>query len=107
MTSEDQVSQPAVDAEIKATYDLCVAAFTKTWRDLNPTASTPEGLAAEIERFAQGAFSWMFTRFPITQHAPPFTLWLAIFTAILEANTHPKDLTNKAIDLLRDKYRKD
>ena len=46
----------------------------------------------------------MYTKFPITKHAPPSVLWMAVFTAVLESKTHPTDEVNKAVNLLRAKY---
>jgi hypothetical protein len=95
---------PDIDAEVKAISDLCVAAFKRTWTDLNSKADTPEALAAEIEDFSQSAFQFMFTKFPLTKQAPPYFLWLTVFTAVLESKTHPTAQVNHAIDLLRAKY---
>jgi hypothetical protein len=81
-----------IDAQIKATQKQCIEVFKRTWRELNPEASTPEELASEIENFSSSAFRFMFTNFPITKHAQPFPLWLLIFTAVLESHTHPTDL---------------
>ena len=92
-------------AQIQTTCDLCIAAFTKTWRDLDhPPASTPEQLSAEIEKFSVNAFHAMFTNFPLTKHLPPDNLWLMVFTSVLKARTHPNELVNKAIALLETKY---
>jgi hypothetical protein len=93
-----------IAAEGKAIFDVCVKVFRKTWTDLNPQADTPEELAAEIEKFSHTAFRLMFTKFPLTKEAPPYFLWLTVFTAVLEAKTHPAEQVNKAIDLLRAKY---
>ena len=93
-----------IEAEAKAIFDLCVEAFKRTWIGLNPKTPTAEALAAEIEEFSQTAFRFMFTRFPLTKEAPPYFLWLTVFTAVLESKTHDPDQVNKAIDLLRAKY---
>ncbi len=93
-----------IEAEGKAIFDLCVEAFKRTWIGLNPKTETPEALAAQIEEFSQSAFRFMFTRFPITKEAPPYFLWLTVFTAVLESKTNSTDRVNKAIDLLRAKY---
>ena len=93
-----------IEAQCKAIFDVCVEAFRRTWTGLNPQATTPEALAAKIEEFSQGAFQFMFTKFPLTKDAPPFFLWLTVFTAVLESKIHPADQVNKAIDLLRAKY---
>ena len=95
---------PDVEAQIKAVYDVCVGAFTKTWLDLNPRTTTIEELAVEINKFGVMATQIMFTKFPIMKQAPGKVIWLIIFTAVLEAKTHPVDDVNKAIDLLRARY---
>jgi hypothetical protein len=96
--------QSNVDAQIRLIQDQCVAVFTKTWRDLHSRASTPEELASEIEKFSTSAFRFMFTNYPLTKHTPRYALWIIIFTSVFEARTHPTELVNRAIDLLRTKY---
>jgi hypothetical protein len=95
---------PDIEAEVKAISDLCVEAFKLMWSGLNSKADTPEALAAEIEEFSQSAFWFMFTKFPLTKQAPPYFLWLTVFTAVLESKTHPTAQVNEAIELLRAKY---
>jgi hypothetical protein len=93
-----------IEAQGNAIFEVCVEAFKRTWTDLNPQTSTPEALAAQIEEFAQTAFRFMFTRFPITKDAPPSFVWNTVFTAVLESKTHSVEEVNKAIDLLRPRH---
>jgi hypothetical protein len=97
-------AQADIDSQAKAAYEQSVEIFKRTWAELNPKASTPEQLAHEIELFSGNAFRFIYTKFPITKHAPPSILWMAVFTAVLESKTHPTDEVNKAINLLRAKY---
>lgn len=93
-----------IEAEVKAITGLCVEAFRRTWRDLEHQSVTPEAVAAEIEEFSQSAFRFMFTKFPLTKEAPPYYLWLTVFTAVLESKTYPTERVNAAIELLSAKY---
>jgi hypothetical protein len=97
-------TQADLDAEAKQIYVQCVEVFKRTWAELNPRAATAEQLAFEIEQFSADAFRFMYTKFPLTKHAPASLLWMAVFTAVLECRTHPTDQVNNAIDLLRAKY---
>jgi hypothetical protein len=90
--------------EIQKIYDQCVTVCTRTWRELNPKTTTEEQLAHEIEGFGSSATAFIYTKFPIMKQAPPNLLWLIVFTAVLESNTHPAADVNKAIDMLRAKY---
>ena len=99
--------QEDLERRLKAITDQSIEVCKRTWADLHPTpnASMPsEQLAREIEEFAQSAFRFMFAQFPIMKEAPPFHLWLVVFTAVLETKTLPTDNVNAAIDLLRAKY---
>jgi hypothetical protein len=95
---------PDVEAQIKAIYDVCVAALTKVWLDIDPRTTTIEELAVEINKFGTMATEVMFTKFPIMKQAPAKLIWLIVCTAVLESKTHPVDDVNKAIDLLRAQY---
>jgi hypothetical protein len=97
-------TQADIDSQAKAAYEQSVEVFKRTWAELNPKASTPEQLAYEIEQFSGSAIRFMYTKFPITKHAPPSVIWMAVFTAVLESKTHPTDEVNKAVNLLRAKY---
>ena len=94
------------DERIRRTQDECIAICRDVWRTANPPQRTdPAALAEDIDRFAVGAFRYMFTNHPSTKDAPPYHLWLIVFTSILEAKTHPTPLVNEAIELLRAKYK--
>ena len=94
------------DAEVGSTQDDCIAICKEVWRQSPPQTNDPDTLAKEIDRFAEGAFDYMYKRFPTTRHVQPFNLWLIVFTAISDAKTHPPPVVNAAIDLLRTKYKK-
>lgn len=95
------------EAELAPTQDDCIAICKEVWRQSPPPQTNdPAALAKEIDRFAEGAFDYMYKRFPATKHARPFNLWLIVFTAISEAKTHPPLVVKAAIDLLRTKYKK-
>ena len=57
-----------------------------------------------MERFSTDAFRFMFENFPLTKHAPPFSLWMIIFAAVQDAKTHPQVLLDDAIEVLRKRY---
>ena len=92
------------DARVKATISLCTEIFRRTWLDAVHNSTTPLELAEEMELFSQSAFRLMYEKFPITRQAPPFLLWLTVFTAVAEASTHPQDTVNDAIEMLRQRY---
>lgn len=96
--------EPNARPQVEAATKVCVEVFTRTWRDLDPKAETPDELAYEIEKFSSDAFRFMFEKFPITKHAPPFSLWMIIFTAVQGAKTHPQTQLNEAIAMLRERY---
>jgi hypothetical protein len=93
-------TQADVENQSAANYKRCVEIFKKTWVKLNPKVSTVAQLAFEIERFSATALRFVYTKTSYLKHAPPRTIWLAVFTAVAESKIHPTDQVNEAINLL-------
>jgi hypothetical protein len=97
--------KPELSADlVKETLATCTEVFKKTWLGVLHKSISGAELAAEMEYFSTSAFKFMFEKFPVTRTAPPFVLWLAVFTAVAEAKTHPTSTVNEAVELLRRKY---
>ena len=61
-------------------------------------------LSEQIELFASPAIAGILSAYPPAKEASNQTLWMMVFTAILESDTHPKDEVNRAIAELERKY---
>jgi hypothetical protein len=101
--------QDALESEIVELQKALITIFTEAWRDECQSIGAPAGVSAKalasmMEAFSAAAFRVMFERFSITKHAPPRTLWLIVFTSVLEAKTHPTVTVDAAIEILRSRY---
>lgn len=76
------------------------------WVEFNKTihlkAEIP--LSQRIDLFAQPVQNLFQKQYPMLLLGSTEIFWLAVFTAILESGTHPKDQVNAAIAELRGKY---
>lgn len=61
-------------------------------------------LADQIEAFATPAMAYILENYPTTKTAPPVVLWMLIFRAVQESNTHTIDELNDAVSLLEAKF---
>jgi hypothetical protein len=61
-------------------------------------------LLAKIDAFASPMRRYYESKYPALASGTAEMFWLALFTAILESGTHPKEAANTAIAELRRKY---
>ena len=61
-------------------------------------------LAAKIDFFSQPLSEFFKTKYPKLLFGGSEIFWLAIFTAVLESGTHPKEQVNIAVADLQKKY---
>jgi hypothetical protein len=61
-------------------------------------------LSARIDAFASPVHQFYESKYPVLASGTAEVFWLALFTAILESGTHPKDAVNAAIVDLRKKF---
>lgn len=100
------IDAPSVEDQVKSDTDAILKVLGSTWlkfhRQLPVAPNAP--LAERIDVFSVVAFRGMFENYPSTKSAPIGTLWMMIFTAILESKTHPAAEVNAAIAKLEAKY---
>jgi hypothetical protein len=61
-------------------------------------------LSAKIDAFASPVHQYYESKYPVLASGTAEMFWLALFTAILESGTHPKEAVNTAIAELRKKH---
>ncbi|MGO9327450.1 MAG: hypothetical protein ACLQJ0_04965 [Steroidobacteraceae bacterium] len=61
-------------------------------------------LSEKIDAFASPIQQYYESKYPILASGTAEMFWLALFTAILESGTHPKEQVNGAIAELKGKY---
>jgi hypothetical protein len=92
--------------QVKADMSAIVASLGPKWKlfcqQMPFKAEVP--LWQQIEAFATPAIAGMMQHYPSTKAAPPGLLWMMVFTAILDSNTHPAAEVNAAIATLEAKY---
>ena len=76
------------------------------WIQFNGTVHFKAGipLSQQIDAFAQPIQELFETKYPALLLGSSEIFWLTIFTAVLEAGTHPKEEMNAAIGELKLKY---
>jgi len=61
-------------------------------------------LATKIDLFSQPLAQFFNTKYSQLLLGSPDIFWMAVFTAVLESGTHPKEQVNAAVEELRSKY---
>jgi hypothetical protein len=57
-----------------------------------------------IEYFVPPAREYVVSAYPEFSDAPNHLIWTMVFTAVLESETHSKEIANVAISELKEKY---
>ena len=94
------------EEQVKADTAAIIASLGPRWRYFYETLPFKDNvpLSDRIEAFATPAISSILQNYPSTKHAPNSLLWLMIFTAVRESETHSMAELNVALAELQKKY---